>query len=49
METVTILKVDFEIMQKELETLRHTTIYKRLLEFEMNISNKKYTRKDLGF
>ena len=49
METVTIPKVDFEIMQKELETLRHTAIYKRLLEFEKNISNKKYTRKDLGF
>ena len=49
METVTIPKVDFEIMQKELETLRHTAIYKRLLEFEKNISNKKYTKKDLGF
>lgn len=49
METVTIPKDDFELMEREIETLRHTSIYKRLLEFEKNISNKKFTRKELGF
>ena len=49
METVTIPKEDFELMQREIETLRHTSLYARLLEFEKNISHKKFTRKDLGF
>ena len=50
METVTILKEDFEQMISEIKILRNTRIYKRLLEFEKNISEgKKYTRKDLGF
>ena len=49
METVTIPRADFELMKKEIETLRHTSLYKRLLEFEKNISKKKFTRKDLGF
>ena len=49
METVTILKEDFEQMQREIKTLRHSKVYERLLEFEKNIAKKKYTRKDLGF
>jgi len=50
METVTIPKPKFEQMERELETLRQTRLYKRLLEFEENIAaGKKFTRKDLGF
>ena len=50
MDTVTLLKEEFELLQKELEVLRSTSLYKRLLEFEQNISSgKKFTRKDLGF
>ena len=49
METVTIPKEEFENMQKEIKLLRDSKLYQRLLEFEQNISKKKYTRKDLGF
>ena len=50
METVTVPKTEFEIMQQELKTLRKTNIYLRLLDFEENtLKDKKYTRKDLGF
>ena len=50
METVTLPKQEFEQMQVELETLRHSSLYKRLLEFEHNILHGKiYSRKDLGF
>jgi len=49
METVTIPRVDFELMQREIEVLRHTSLYARLLEFEKNIFRKKFTRRDLGF
>ena len=50
METVTISKPKFEQMKREIETLRSSAIYKRLLEFEHNIaSGKKFTRDDLGF
>ena len=49
-ETITIPKDEFEKMKIELETLRKSTLYKRLLEFEKNIAEgKKFTRKDLGF
>ena len=50
METITIPKIEFKQMQEELETLRKSALYKRLLEFEKNISSGKiFTRKDLGF
>ena len=50
METISIPKEEYEQMKIELETLKNTRIYKRLLEFEKNISEgKKFTRKDLGF
>lgn len=48
-ETITIPKEEYIIIKQELETLRNTKIYQRLLEFENNIKIKKYTRKDLGF
>lgn len=50
METLTVSKAELEQLHKELETLRNSSIYKRLLEFEKNISEgKKFTRSDLGF
>jgi len=50
METITLSRTEFEQMQTELETFRHSSLYKRLLEFEHNIAKgKKFTRKDLGF
>ncbi|MBI2671735.1 hypothetical protein HYX16_02265 [Candidatus Woesearchaeota archaeon] len=49
-ETITIPKVKFEQMKVEIELLRNSKLYKRLLEFEKNIAEgKKYIRKDLGF
>ena len=45
-----ISKAEFERMQQELELLRESSLYRRLLEFEDNISNgRKFGRKDLGF
>ena len=50
METITLPKSELEQLHKELETLRNSGLYKRLLEFEKNISEgSKFTRKDLGF
>lgn len=50
METITIPKIEFEQMQQELDILRKTSLYKRLLEFEKNIADGRiFTRKDLGF
>ena len=50
METITIQKEKFEQMKVELEFLRKSKLYRRLLEFEKNIAEgRKYTRKDLGF
>jgi len=50
METITIAKDEYEGMKHELESLRNTALYKRLLDFEKNIAEgKKFTRKDLGF
>ena len=49
METVTIPKSKYDQMVAELETLRRTDLYKRLLQFIQNIQKKKFTRRDLGF
>jgi len=50
METITIPRMEFEQLHRELETLRNSGLYKRLLEFEKNISEgKRFTRADLGF
>lgn len=50
METITIPKDLFEKMEVEIETLRKSKLYKRLLTFQTNIStDRAYTRKDLGF
>jgi len=50
MQTITMPKAELEQLHKELETLRNSGLYKRLLEFEKNISEgKRFTRADLGF
>ncbi len=48
-EVITIPKEEYELMVTELETLRRTDLYKRLLQFIQNIQKKKFTRADLGF
>lgn len=47
--TVTIPRETYQHMVQELETLRRTDLYKRLLQFTENIQKKKFTRADLGF
>ena len=49
METITIPKIEFERMKREIIVLRNSRLYLRLLEFDKNIQIKKYTRTDLGF
>ena len=49
-ETVTISKKKYEQLKQDASAFRDSRLYKRLLEFEKNISTgKKYYRKDLGF
>ena len=48
-ETVTVLKEEYFQLVAEVETLRRTDLYKRLLQFTENIQKKKFTRADLGF
>ena len=49
-ETVTIPKIKYQGILSELDFLRNTSLYQRLLEFEENIrQGKKFSRKDLGF
>jgi hypothetical protein len=49
-ETVSLPREEYELMVQELESLRNTGLYKRLLEFEQNLDEGKvFTRKDLGF
>lgn len=49
METVNIPKEEFEKMIMEIKMFRDSKIYQRLLEFEENIKNKRFTREDVGF
>lgn len=50
METITIPKKQFENMEMEISILRNSKIYKRLLEFEENISKgEKHSREELEF
>jgi hypothetical protein len=49
METIVIPKEKFIKMENEIIFLRNTSLYKRLLDFQKNIQEKKYTRVDLGF
>ena len=50
METITVPKIEFEQLQRELETLRNVDLYKRILEFEKKITEgKKFTKEDLHF
>lgn len=47
METIVLPRDQFEQMKQEINFLRNTIVYKRLLEFEKNIQEKRYFRKDL--
>ena len=50
METITLPKSELEQLHRELKTLRNSGLYRKLLEFEKNISeDKRFTRADLGF
>ena len=49
MDTVTVSRTEYEQMKKELQTLRNSTLYKRLLEAQANVQKEKFTRADLGF
>ena len=49
-EMIEVSKAEFERMKQELELLRDSRLYQRLLEFEENISKgKKFGRSELGF
>tara|TARA_Y100000034_G_C6658053_1_gene288373 strand:+ start:155 stop:325 length:171 start_codon:yes stop_codon:yes gene_type:complete len=55
METVTIpvdefreLEQENQKLKSEVETLRNTKLYQRLLNCLENLGKKEYTRKDLG-
>ncbi len=55
METITIpavelerLKTDNKKLKVEIETLRNTSLYRRLMECLENLKRKEYTRKDVG-
>lgn len=49
-ETICIPKHEYIKMREELEYLRKTELYRRLLQFEENIkAGRIFTRKDLGF
>lgn len=49
-ETVTVPRVEFERTKQELELLKESRLYQRLLEFEENVSKgRKFGRKSLEF
>lgn len=49
METVTIPKTEYEQLIRENKTLRNSKLYKRLLQFEKNISKKNLQEKISDF
>ena len=48
-DTVTIPKKEYEQMKAEIETLRNTDLYKKILDSKKRLQKKIYTREDLGF
>ncbi|MBI4152659.1 hypothetical protein HY495_03020 [Candidatus Woesearchaeota archaeon] len=55
MEVVTIPKADFKqleqenrLLKREVQILRNTKLYQRLLACLENLKSKEYTRKDIG-
>ena len=55
METITVSRSEFNTLEqenkklkREVETLRNTKLYTRLLDCLGNLRKKEYTRKDLG-
>lgn len=48
-ETVTIPRDEYLQLVHEVEVLRRTDLYQRLLQFMHNIQKQKFTRADIGF
>ncbi len=48
-ETITVPKDEYFQLIAEVETLRRTDLYRKLLHFTEHIQKKKFTRADLGF
>ncbi|GEM_PF-1233900 len=49
-ETMLISKDEYAALKRQVEMLKTSKLYKRLLEFEQNISKgRKFYRADLGF
>ena len=49
-DTMLVSKSEYLQLRSENKALRNTELYRRLLEFEQNISTGKvFTRADLGF
>lgn len=49
METVTIPKSEYLQMKSEIETLRNSDLYQKILKSKKELKKKVYTRTDLGF
>lgn len=49
METITIPKTEYIQMKAEIETLRKSHLYKKVLQSKEELKEKVYTRADLGF
>jgi hypothetical protein len=50
MDTVTISRDEYESLVQDSQKLKNSHLYKRLLDFEKNVSeNGEFTREDLGF
>lgn len=48
METITISKDKFLQMKREINTLRNSSLYKKVLQSNRELKEKIYTREDIG-
>ena len=46
---ITIPKAEYLKMESEIETLRNSSLYKKIFKSKNELKKKVYTRKDLGF
>jgi hypothetical protein len=49
MEKIIVDKKKYIQLKKEVETLRNSNLYKKILKTNEELKKKIYTRKDLGF
>ena len=49
MDTITIPKSEYLQMKSEIEALKNSSLYKKILKSKEELKKKVYTRKDLGF